>query len=110
MRKKNLQEVTDYKLMTVGDALMSLGFTWEDTSNRYENIRCSCGELAKLWGFWGCESISCETCKKEILDVSSPIVMSNSTVGIIDFEEYEPDNPQAFWIAIDGKGGIKYGD
>lgn len=106
--KKKLQEVTEYKVMSVEEALKALEFTYsEDDSGYLTNITCKCGAKAELSGFIGCESIRCDLCDKEVLDLSSPIPTSNSTVGLIDLDEYEVEDGLKYWIAIDGKGGIK---
>lgn len=106
--KKKLQEVTDYKVMSAEEAMTALGFTWEDDGSGYlTNITCSCGQKAECSGFIGCESIRCNKCNKEVLDLSSPIPTGNSTVGFIDLDNYEIEDENKYWIAIDGNGGIK---
>lgn len=109
MKKLKLQSITDYKVMCIKDAMDALGFTYvEDKENsRFDNI-CCCGEPVECSGFFGgTERIECNKCGKYILDLFSPIQNSNSTCSIISVNDYEVEDGNKFWIAIDGKGGIK---
>lgn len=104
--KKSLQEVTDYRVMSVEEAMKSLGFTWTESENSYDNITCSCGEAVECTGFIGTEVIRCNKCNKEVVDLFSPIATSNSTVGVLNIDNFEYTDAE-YWIAVDGKGGIK---
>ena len=105
--KKKLQEVTDYKVMSVEEAMTAVGFMWEETEDCYNNITCSCGGSIECRGFIGTESISCNKCGKEVVDLFSPIPVSNSTCTVLNPSDYDIEDGNKYWIAIDGNGGIK---
>lgn len=106
MSKKSIQEVTDYKVMSLLDCMQALGWTYRETETKYEDVTCSCGCKVDLGGFIGVEDLTCPNCGKQILDITSPIPTGNATVGLIDFDEYEIEGNK-YWIAIDNEGGIK---
>lgn len=105
--KQNLQEITDFKVMSVEEAMKSLGFTWEEIGDCYKNITCSCGEPVICSGFIGTESLRCDKCNKEVLDLFSPIPVSNSTCGVLNPNDFEIEEGNKYWIAIDDKGSNK---
>ena len=105
--KKKLQEVTDFKVMSIEEAMSSLGFTWKEEDGYYKNITCSCGEEVECIGFIGTERLICNKCNKEVVDLFSPIPTSDSTCGVLNPNDYEIEDDTKYWIAIDGKGGIK---
>lgn len=105
--KNKLQEVTDYKVMSIEEAMTALGFTWEENEDCYNNITCSCGEAVKCSGFIGTERLNCDKCGKEVLDLFSPIQTSNSACTILKSSDFEIEDGNKYWIAIDGNGGIK---
>lgn len=105
--KKNLQEATPYKVMTVIECLQSLDFTYDEEGTSITNIKCSCGTKAILEGLLGAERIYCPNCKKAILDITSPVPTGNATCGVLDLEDYDIDTDK-HWIALDEKDGILY--
>ena len=106
MKKRKIQEVTDYEVMTLIDCMKALGWQYKETDEQYENIKCSCGEDVEINGFIGVEVLSCPKCSKRILDITTPMPQSKVTVDLIDLDMYEVEEDK-YWIAIDGKGGIK---
>lgn len=104
--KEKLQTITDFKLMEVEEAMRALGFTWDETETQYTNLTCSCGEPLQCYGFFGTENISCPKCNKYVQDMTAPTRVSNATVGMVDTDKYKIEGNK-FWIAVDGKGGIK---
>lgn len=100
MDKKKLQEVTPYKVMTPEECFIALGWTYEKNEKRYDNITCPCGGELEFRGFVGTEVIECQKCKKHMVDLFSPITVSNSACAILDPRDYDySDNRH--WIAID---------
>jgi len=105
--KKNLQEVTDYKVMNIKEGLDSLGWTYEtnEESESYDNISCPCGGELEFSGFIGTEDIECNKCGKHMVDLFSPIPVSCGLCTVLKPSDYELVNNR-HWIAIDGNGGI----
>ena len=106
MNKRKIQEVTDYKVMTLADCMVALGWQYKYKDGMYEDIQCSCGGLVEANGFIVVEVLSCPVCNKKILDITAPMPHSKVTVDLIDLDMYEVEG-EKFWIAIDGNGGIK---
>lgn len=103
---KNLQEETDYKVMNVKECLNALGWSYDEEEGSYANIKCSCGSEIECSGFFGTERCECNKCGKYMVDLFSPIRVSNSTCAILEYSDYEVKENR-HWIAIDRAGGIK---
>lgn len=108
---KKLQDVTDYRVMSFQEAAESLGWNIkEDADSFYCTCDCENSKI-EYSGFFGIEVVECENCGKRVTNLFSPIQTSNSTVGILKFNEYELEKDEKgydrFWVADDGKGGIK---
>ena len=106
--KKNLQEVTDFKVMNIKECLDALEWNYEDNeeSDTYDNISCPCGGELEFSGFLGTEVIKCNKCGKRMIDLFSPIQTGNSTATILDFNQFEITENR-HWIADNKNGGIK---
>lgn len=109
--KPKLQSVTDYKVMSLMECARALNWKVEEDETKLY-FTCDCGKSEITYsGFFGTEVIECENCKKRITDLTSPIQTSNSTCSILKISEYEiekdKDGNDRFWVADDGKGGIK---
>ena len=106
--KSNLQEVTDFKVMNIKECFDALGWKYneDEESDKYVDISCPCGGELDFRGFIGTEVIECQKCGKHMVDLFSPIPVSNSTVSILNSKDYEMVENR-HWIAIDGNDGIK---
>lgn len=106
-KTRNLQDITNFKVMNIKECLDALEWNYEDTgSGTYNNIACPCGGKLEFRGFIGTEIVDCQKCGKLIVNLFSPIQVSNTSCTILnpkDFDVYENRR----WIAIDGNGGIK---
>ncbi len=112
-QKGKLQDVTPFKVMSFQEAARAL--KWSITEDS-EGFYCTCDcESSKITynGFFGIEVVECENCGKRLTNLFSPIQTSNFTAAILDFKKYElekdADGYDRFWVADDGKGGIKHG-
>lgn len=97
--------------MSFQEAAKSMG--WQVETNE-ENFWCTCdcgNSKISYSGFFGTEVVECENCGKRLTNLFSPKQTSNSTVAILPFKDYELEKDEngydRFWIADDGKGGIK---
>ena len=112
-KKGRLQDVTPFKVMSFREAAHALGWSiTEDEESFY--CTCDCDKSTIMYnGFFGIEVVECENCGKSMTNLFSPIQTSNSTAAILDFKNYEleqdADGYDRFWIADDGKGGVKNG-
>ncbi len=109
--KPKLQSVTDCKLMSLLECVKALNWDVKEDDEAYY-FTCDCGSSKIIYsGFFGTEVIECENCGKRITDITSPIQTSNSTCSILKASEYEIEKDREgndrFWVAEDGKGGIK---
>ncbi len=108
--KPKLQSVTNYKLMSLLECAKALNWNIrEEDDTYYFTCDCSSSKI-NCSGFFETEIISCENCKKRIVNMFSPICKSNSTCVILRSSEFEieqdEDGNDKIWIADDGKGGI----
>jgi len=108
---EKLQDITDYKVMSFSEAAQSLGWSVEDDGECFA-VRCNCGNSKiRYSGFIGTEIVECESCKRRITDLFSPLQTGNSTCIILKASEYEiekdKDGYERYWIAEDCNGGIK---
>ncbi len=109
--KPKLQSITDFKLMSLWECAKALnwGIT-EDDKTCHFTCDCGAGKI-RYSGFFKTEVIECENCGKRITDLTSPMMIGNSTCAMIKASEYELEKDEEgndrFWVAEDGKGGIK---
>lgn len=108
MIKGKLQDVTDYKLMTIKECLGVLGWEYISDGDSFDNITCPCSNVdVECSGFFSTEQIECPKCGKSMTDMFSPIQVSNGLGTVLKRKEWEMDEQNRHWIAIDGSGGIK---
>ncbi len=112
-KKGRLQDVTPFKVMSFQEAAKAVGWS-VTTDSEYVYCTCDCGNSnIRYSGFFGTEVVECENCGKRLTNLFSPIQTSNSTAAILDFKNYEleqdADGYDRFWVADDGKGGVKNG-
>jgi len=108
MIKGKLQDVTEYKLMTVKECLDTLGWKYITNDDMYEDITCPCSNVAvECSGFFGTEHVECPTCGKSMTDLFSPIQVTSGSCTVLYASEWEMDAENRHWVAIDGSGGIK---
>lgn len=106
-KKQRLQEVTEYKVMSVKECLNALEWTYTEEENNYKNITCPCGGEMEFGGYLGTETAECLKCGKHMVDLFSPIQVSSSSCAILNPDDYELDGNR-HWIVVDGNGGIMY--
>ena len=106
-----LQEVTDFKVMSFKESVESLGWKLDD-DGEYFKVTCDCGNSQiRYSGFIGTEVVECESCKKRVTDLFSPIQTGNATCTVLSPSDYDiekdSDGNDRYWIAEDLVGGIK---
>ena len=101
-----LQEITDYKVMTAKECIDALGWSYTQKGPSFEDITCTCGKLVQISGYIGVEILECPECGKHMVNLFSPIPVSSGTCAVLSPEVYEVEDNR-YWIAVDGKGGIK---
>ena len=111
---KNLQEVTDLKIMSFYEAIKSLDWEFVSQPDDCFTVNCDCGcggSKISYSGFIGTEVIECENCGKRVVDMFSPIPISSGSCSVLNPTDFDIDVDEEgfprFWIAIDSKGGIK---
>jgi len=98
--KKNLQDVTDLKVMNIKECLDSLGWDYTQSGeSNYNNISCPCGGELEFRGFIGTEVIECLKCGKHMVDLFSPIQVTSGSCSVLNISDYEIiDNKH--WVVI----------
>lgn len=109
--KQKLQEITDYKVMSFPEAANALGWKLTEDEDKI-HCTCDCAESKITYsGFFGTEVVECESCGKRITDLFSPIQKDNSTCTVLMPSKFDIDKDEngylRYWVAEDGKGGIK---
>lgn len=103
--KPNLQDITDYKLMTLKECFDAVGWTYEENGSVFTNITCGCGKRATFYTFIGVESVECDACGISIKNAFSMLPTGNATCTILDPDDYIVDENR-HWFAITKEGGI----
>lgn len=108
---EKLQNVTDFKVMSFKEGAESLGWKLED-DGEYFKVTCDCGNSKiRYSGFIGTEVVECESCRKRMTDLFSPIQTGNATCTVLSPSDYEiekdDDGNDRYWIAEDESGSVK---
>ena len=106
MNKKNLQDLTDYKVMTAKECLDKLGWKYTETEKGYEDIKCSCGKEVECSGFFSTERIECPDCNKRMADMFGVLITGNSTATMLDPNDFDISDKKYWIVANDGNAGI----
>lgn len=109
--KSRLQDATDYKVMTFWEAVKALNWNLDENAEGFL-CTCDCGKSKiEYSGFFGIEVVECESCGKKAVNMFSPMQTGPSTASILDYRQFELEKDEngydRFWVADDGKGGIK---
>lgn len=97
------EKFPDIELMTVMEILSKIGWEYEPTETGAKEIKC-CGKDVTVGGFFGAEYAYCDKCGKSIKNITGVHRVSNSTVGIVNFDDVDDmDNEQRLWY-INNKG------
>ena len=109
--KAKLQDAMKYKVMSFQEAAKALGWTVDEDSDSFSCI-CGCGESKiEYSGFFGIEVVECQSCGKRVVNCFSPMQTKPGCGAMLDFRQFEVEKDEngydKFWIADDGKGGIK---
>lgn len=108
MIRGKLQDVTDFKLMTVKECLDALGWKYVTNGDMFEEITCPCSDIAvKCSGFFGTEYVECPKCGKSMSDMFSPLKVTSGSCVVLYESEWETDDEHRNWVANDMTGGIK---
>lgn len=108
MIRGKLQNITDYKLMSLKECFDALGWMYVKTEDGYEEITCPCQNVpVDCSGFFGTEQIECPKCGKSMTDLFSPIQVSSGSCAVLRPSEWEMDEERRHWVANDNSGGIK---
>ena len=85
-----LQEATPNKVMNIKECLDFLSWKYTEENDRFYDMECNCGGMLEFIGFIGTEIIECQKCKKVMIDLFSPIQVSNSTCTVLNPKDFDP--------------------
>ena len=109
--KAKLQDAMKYKVMSFQEAAKALGWTVDEDSDSFSCI-CGCGDSKiEYSGFFGIEVVECQSCGKRVVNCFFFFFTKPGCGAMLDFRQFEVEKDEngydKFWIADDGKGGIK---
>lgn len=108
MFKGRLQDVTEYKLMSVKECLDALSWEYAESDVGFVEITCPCEHvLVECSGFVGVDHVECPKCGKSMTDMFSPLRVSSGSCVVLDMNDWEMDAQRRHWIANNKAGGIK---
>lgn len=95
--RPHLETLVGKPLLKLRDALVALGWSFEDTPDSAINIRC-CGQPVKLEGIIGVDRGYCVSCEKAIFDASGFQWAGRSSMGLIDPDNYQANDGRTWLI------------
>lgn len=87
------EKFPNLKFGTPKEMCEAVGFTFDETDERIENIRC-CGQAVTVVGIIGAEAAYCEKCGKRIQDITGMHRVGNAVAGYYDFEKEGVELPE----------------
>lgn len=97
--RPHLSEIVKMELFTAEEAFDKLGWDYKEKKKDDGYYPICCGKKVYMSGFLGIERAICETCEKNMQDMSGGVMTSSVCMGFIT-EDYQADDNKRWAVNI----------